>query len=605
MNCEAAAARSSAQVLRSAGRGRPVALAGALAVCLAVAGLSSAASQTAAPASSKEAVMLDQGWSEEMRQLYYFTPQGSRLMPLSWFMALERTDGPGRFADPEHLKRFGFIRHEKQSDLNPAGLPIGFAVDPASAPEGRWIGFTCAACHTGEVEFKGKRVRIDGGPANLDFDRFYAAVAAAVRATALDPGPTPLDWGPRFERFASAVLSPGAAKEDKGKLRAALAVFEARLSGEAAMRHPAFPSGFGRVDALNQIMNALAVRDLGVPENLRPVDAPTSYPQLWVAPKLDWVQWNPVASNPMARNLGEVLGVFGAAELRPGPTQFQSTALIPNLFAMENWLDELKSPRWPEKELGLPFDKAKAQMGKALFDRDCRGCHNMPPFRMTEKGDYIAGKQFIKVTRVPAGKVGTDMGYIRSFLSRTTATGPLASGLFEDKPLVPGGTFFVKGVGEVTKAGMSALKPELKPEQKLAFSGFRFKPVAAPGEEPKAYDPQTPPCERLDCLKPPTLLGVWATGPFLHNGSVPNLYELLSPPAKRSKVFWVGGRELDTRKLGFVSTEKPGLFRYDTTQPGNGNGGHAFPQPGYSEKERMAVIEYLKDPNRFAPEPHH
>jgi hypothetical protein len=226
----------------------------------------------------------------------------------------------------------------------------------------------------------------------------------------------------------------------------------------------------------------------------------------------------------------------------------------------------------------------------------------MPPFRMTEKGDYIADKQFIKVTRVRAAAVGTDMGYIRSFLGRTTATGPLASELFDNKPLVPGGSFFVAGVGRIAKAGMDALS--LTREQKVAFSGFRFKPVSAPGEEPKAYEPQTPPCERLDCLKPPTLLGVWATGPFLHNGSVPNVYELLSPPAKRSKVFWVGGRELDLRKLGFVSTEKPGLFRYDTTQPGNGNGGHAFPASGYSEKERMAVIEYLKDPNRFAPEPH-
>ncbi len=357
---------------------RPIGTAVALASLLAFAGLSSALSETAAP--SSRAILLEQGWDEELRQLYYYTPQGSLLIPLSWFLALERTDAPGRFSDPENLQRFGWIYHdEPRADLNPANLPIGFAVDPAERAEGAWIGFTCAACHTGEVELKGTRLRVDGAPSNLDFDRFYAELAAAVRVTAVDIDPQQV----RFRTFADAVLGSANTPEASKKLRGALALFEAQMSGDASIRHPSVPSGYGRVDALNQIMNAIAVRGLGVPENLRPVDAPVSYPQLWLTPKLEWVQWNPVASNPMARNVGEVLGVFGSVHFQGADAPlFQSSALIPELAELESWLNDLKSPRWPE---ALPLDMAKATAGKALFGRHCADCPVLERRRQTRQ----------------------------------------------------------------------------------------------------------------------------------------------------------------------------------------------------------------------------
>ena len=52
--------------------------------------------------------------------------------------------------------------------------------------------------------------------------------------------------------------------------------------------------------------------------------------------------------------------------------------------------------------------------------------------------------------------------------------------------------------------------------------------------------------------------GVWATPPFLHNGSVPNLYEMLIPAAERTKKFYLGG-DLDPVKVG-VDTTQPGDF---------------------------------------------
>lgn len=92
------------------------------------------------------------------------------------------------------------------------------------------------------------------------------------------------------------------------------------------------------------------------------------------------------------------------------------------------------------------------------------------------------------------------------------------------------------------------------------------------------------------------LEGLWLRGPYLHNGSVPNLAALLDDPADRPKVFYRGYDVLDREKVGFVSqgpeAERLG-FRYDTSVAGNGNGGHLWGTKLNAEDKR-AMIEYLK-----------
>jgi hypothetical protein len=103
----------------------------------------------------------------------------------------------------------------------------------------------------------------------------------------------------------------------------------------------------------------------------------------------------------------------------------------------------------------------------------------------------------------------------------------------------------------------------------------------------------------------PDLSGLWATAPYLHNGSVPTLWHLLTP-AERPRRFWVGGHEVDYQKMGIAGTldadsvygpragyvpwARPRL--YDTTEPGRSNAGHAFGD--LSEDEKRALIEYLR-----------
>ena len=108
------------------------------------------------------------------------------------------------------------------------------------------------------------------------------------------------------------------------------------------------------------------------------------------------------------------------------------------------------------------------------------------------------------------------------------------------------------------------------------------------------------------------LEGIWATPPFLHNGSVPNIYQLLSPVSERAEKFFVGRREYDPVTLGYDTTplSKSG-FWFDTRLEGNLNTGHEFragyvpykpgnpPQygvigPELTPDERWQIIEYLK-----------
>jgi hypothetical protein len=92
------------------------------------------------------------------------------------------------------------------------------------------------------------------------------------------------------------------------------------------------------------------------------------------------------------------------------------------------------------------------------------------------------------------------------------------------------------------------------------------------------------------------LNGLWLRAPYLHNGSVPSLQELLEPPDKRRKVFYRGYDLYDPMRGGFVSdgpnAERIGT-RYDTERPGNGNGGHLY-GVALAADEKRALIEFLK-----------
>ena len=90
------------------------------------------------------------------------------------------------------------------------------------------------------------------------------------------------------------------------------------------------------------------------------------------------------------------------------------------------------------------------------------------------------------------------------------------------------------------------------------------------------------------------LNGIWATAPYLHNGSVPTLWQMVQPSARRSQ-FFVGSREFDPKEVGF--RHDAGGTPFDTTKRGNLNTGHDSYLPqgaAMSDADRWALVEYMK-----------
>jgi hypothetical protein len=115
---------------------------------------------------------------------------------------------------------------------------------------------------------------------------------------------------------------------------------------------------------------------------------------------------------------------------------------------------------------------------------------------------------------------------------------------------------------------------------------------APPRQGKYPVDPKDPNASLL-AYKARPMNGIWATAPFLHNGSVPTLYDLMLPAAERPKKFYVGRLELDPKKVGILTDKFEGGFEFDTSVKGNSNAGHEYGM-GLSDEERWAVVEYMK-----------
>ncbi|TCV64354.1 di-heme-cytochrome C peroxidase [Pseudomonas fluorescens] len=549
---------------------------------------------------------LDQ-WSAAERQTYYFTPQGTQVKGLryDWFTALELPFSQQRFASPEYLARFGFLIDpaQKASPGNPGNLPVGFARHQNPGSTEQFLDITCAACHTGELRFKGQAIRIDGGSAQhvlpssvptLRGGSFGQALVASLASTYYNP------W--KFERFARQVLGKDydARHEELRKaFKASLDTF-LRVAWNDTHRG-LYPTeeGPGRTDAFGRIANA-SFGDAISAENYRVANAPVDYPQLWEMWTFDWVQWNGSAQQPMARNVGEALGVgatlsFFDAQGKPlqGDARYPSSVRVRDLNKIEETLQLLKPPVWPEALLGA-IDKPLAAKGRALFTENCAGCH-VP--KVVQGPD----RPVQQLHMLPVQVIGTDPGTANNIADHrfdlTSLQWDPAELAKLDVQLHPTPTepldlsqlSVAKGLAYVTAfvENRAYRDAGVTPVERPALDGFGL-PIGV--RELRAY-------------KARPLAGVWATPPFLHNGSVPTIYQLLSPQAERASTFYKGTFEYDPRHLGYRTEAFTNGFLFDTRITGNHNSGHEF-RAGergngvigrlLQPQERWALLEYLK-----------
>jgi hypothetical protein len=568
----------------------------ALSIFLACAPALFSPTPAAAQSASKPVTYLNQAWSQSDREWYYHFSQGSAVISYDIFVHLEVADSQELFRSDTNSERYGLITDTANAQSNPDGLPIGLSKTVIGDAKwkgeetGEFVGLNCAACHEGQLNYKGKHVRIEGGVGNMfDLMGYVYALDGAMQATLNDAA--------KFDRLAARLGA--SSSEDKGTLRARFESEAAKVH-EYRTRNLVTPVSWGpsRIDAIALIVNRMTATQPGIPENWSTPLAPTKPPFLWNAPQGWWTQWRAVQQDPIQRNLTETMGVFMPMDLRsktPAEGLFESNAAVRNLQKVENELGRLAPPKWPEEVFGQ-IDRTKALQGKALFKTLCAGCHNAWPYAWTEPNKY--GKRFVLVGLVPQTYVGTDPGQFRD-LRPFAITGQLSDYLpppFRGKDIIPTGALYLALQGQIVETAVSQLK--LTAAEAVNLHGNREFPI-----------PPSP----LGVYKAAPRDGVWATPPFLHNGSVPNLYEMLIPAQERTKKFYIG-REFDPIKVGLDTSASPGAFLLDTTLPGNSNAGHSFEDaprgngvigPLLTDEQRWALVEYLKSipeqPGRVTP----
>jgi hypothetical protein len=567
--------------------------------------------QPAAGAAATPALQFaQQGWTAGNRETFYTTSQGSRMIPYPWFKALRRLDADAPFAG-DQLARYGYLANDK-SAKNPEGLPVGFVIDGDTKTG--FLGMTCAACHTSEIEYQKagvtQRLRIDGAPATANFQLFLTDLEAAAKATIADNN--------RLAQFAQSVLGASPSPAKVATLKTDFGAWVKQFSAFMDASLPASsPWGPGRLDAFGMIFNRVAARDLGIDANFKVADAPVSYPFLWNASRQDKTQWNGGVPNglfihALSRNTGEVFGVFAdfsPKKLTDTPRLIdygKNSVKFSGLQQLEEKIAVLQAPPWPFGELKQDL----VDRGRVKFAEKCGGCHEE---KILPHGTWLT----------PVQAVGTDP---RMFLNaeRSSQSGMLAGALSPNPPgsrladpALTSNILATAVVGALLNEAFS-LPPKLNSGVLQAIKkdlhdlapDSQNKPLALLLLQPSTRDNlKTHIEQRLSQMfRPPApggppayearvLHGIWATAPYLHNGSVPNLWELLLPANQRSTSFMVGNKMYDVKNVGYVTDSSPfkdgKLVVGAGAEPGNSNAGHEF-GADLSEDDRWALIEYLK-----------
>jgi mono/diheme cytochrome c family protein len=310
-----------------------------------------------------------------------------------------------------------------------------------------------------------------------------------------------------------------------------LLVSRVRLAAQIGKVSDPVMAGPGRVDAF------VTAKDILFGTADAP-NSPVSFPHLWSIDATKWLHWDGNTNSVMERNMGQAIGLGAVFD-----AQGQSTLLPHNLHALESWARRLRAPKWP-----FDLDPQKAARGQTVFEDRCASCHGASP---TSEDTALAD-------------IETDANRAVNFDSGVNGQ-PLHQAL-------------QNLLAKVKKQAYADAKPPIAPEQAKEFEAGRIPSV---WRSRRAYANRT-------------LVGVWATAPYLHNGSVPTLAQLLEIKP-RPDTFPLGQRDYDVQLVG-VPTQGSGTFTFDARTPGNRNSGHSGSRYGSDlpEAAKWALLEYLK-----------
>ncbi|MFN0069630.1 MAG: di-heme-cytochrome C peroxidase [Limisphaerales bacterium] len=536
---------------------------------------------------SSNITWLPTGLSAAEQKTWHTLGEGSEVLPM---VVLEVLKSPltGR-SFLESLGAYGFLTTSTNAHEPPIGITV--ATQDVLGHQLPFIGVNCAACHTGEIQYQGQSLRMDGAPNLFSMEDLFRDAHKALEDVLADPvrafefvrsvirrhhdeakpgeflevtgaafdflNSVNLDDGvsapeqvitaalgaaasPLLDYKADAVASGGLNAAKLGLLGDLSSTFE-RYSGFLERRLERLrvmadaidcgvDMGPGRGDSFG------IIRDLLYPDHGIELDAPVSTPHLFGLGGFQWIHWDGNTTSVMDRNYAQAIALGADYDA----TTHASSVQPLNLDRLEQVARKIQPPAWPTNVLG-PLDPAKLALGKSLYADHCARCH-------TEERVY------------PYAEVGTSLPRTTNVMGR-----------------VGGRHFYMRLAGSASNIlAASYAAHGITPEQARSFE--------------RVPDPAWRTTGGYVARK---LDGVWASPPYLHNGSVPTLHDLLLPVAQRPKTFPVGHREFDPRKVGFITDVAAPVWTMDTTIPGNFNHGHEFGTQ-LSEDDRWALIEYVK-----------
>jgi hypothetical protein len=378
----------------------------------------------------------------------------------------------------------------------------------------------------------------------------YASVARKI--TAKHPGTTKL-----FDRAQSAadrVSSITHTLKDIDEYVALLYSYMELLKSLGTIGQTgSLAGGFGRVDAFG------GARNLLFPASAQPATAPVCYPYLWGFSEIAFFHNAANTNSILERNIGQALGLGATFDKTFGT--FATSVDIKNTNALEELAYKIQVPDWPAAFGAIDADKAAK--GKVLYQQNCAACHEQfpssPPPDNMGQGSWV-------LNTYPIEQIGTDPNEARNFPVPVNFNGqqvPLPQAI---ATLIP----------QIAKSYYAS--NNISPADQTAWNHGR---LPAEWRSPQVYSARP-------------MAGVWATPPYLHNGSVLTLYDLLLPTAQRPAKFFIGSRKYDVVRLGYVNEQDDQrVFEFDTTKAGNSNSGHEYGTT-LTEDEKMQLLEFMK-----------
>jgi hypothetical protein len=535
-------------------------------------------------------VQVNQGWGPDDQALAFHLDVGTEVVPARWFFALEAPDTTEKLTTK--MQDFGFIADSTQ-------LPIGITIHEQELTsrlysEKQWVGVNCTACHTSVLKINDHSVLINGNQSLFRIQEFEESLVKSVNSTLAD--------SKKFDRFARDL-----GNQDRKRLLTDLNNFKNEFDGWNQRNHHYRDKnggevryGPGRLDGLGgatndfncYLPNRLGDNDrfgglIVNPKNCRTSQPPTSIPHLWGMAQQQYAQWDARVHSSIGRNVGAMMAGYGKnwIEVTDGKIDFKTTVNVDNVVRFEELYKRLKTPLWKDladQNIVPHLDPESISRGKVIYAKACLSCHSIQP-ESTAPNSF--GNSYWKSTIFPAPMVGTEENHLNADRERRaiipTALADRYRQSFGNEAVAADGTVS----GQISRsffvgATLQSYFIDNKiPLEKIALmSNCRDNSFV----------------QTQSGLKAKSLEGIVWTAPFLHNGSVPTLMDLLKTAHNRPKQFYMGCQNYDVSEVGY-SCDKSSQngFLFDTRLEGNSNKGHEY-GTDLNNFEKEDLITYLK-----------